>query len=121
MWRRDLAAIHAVLSTARQTAGDSAGALDSAHTGAAEINAVTNDPSPDMSQQELVRIQRSIGAALRTQGDVADALAADREAVRIMDELADKAPAQAAWQRDLAVSRGKVGLDLLAEGDAGNA
>jgi len=48
-------------------------------------------------------------------------LPADREAVRIMDELVSKAPAQASWQRDLAISHGKVGLDLLAGGDISSA
>src|SRR5271156_286378 len=69
------------------------------------------DPSPDLSQQELARIRRSIGEALRTQGDLAGALAADQEAVRIMGELTTKAPAQTSRQRDLAVSHGKAGLD----------
>jgi hypothetical protein len=84
------------------------------------ITAVTKDPSPDQSQQELARIQRGIGEALRTQDDFA-ALAADREAVRIMGELTAKTPAQAPWQRDLSVYHGKAGLDLLSEGDAGSA
>jgi tetratricopeptide (TPR) repeat protein len=69
----------------------------------------------------LARIQRSIGEALRAQGDFAGALAADREALRIMSELTAKAPAQAPWQRDLAVNHGKAGLDLLSVGDAGDA
>ena len=38
-----------------------------------------------------------------------------------MDELVSKAPAQASWQRDLAISHGKVGLDLLAGGDISSA
>jgi hypothetical protein len=41
--------------------------------------------------------------------------------VRIMGELAAKAPAHALWQRDLAVSHGKAGLDLLAGGDISGA
>ena len=38
-----------------------------------------------------------------------------------MGELTAKAPAQAPWQRDLAVSYSKAGLDRLAQGDAGSA
>jgi hypothetical protein len=87
----------------------------------AQIAAVTNDPSPDDTQQELARIQRGIGEALRPQGDAVGALAADREAVRIMGELTAKAPTQALWQRDLAVSHGKIGLDLIAENDVADA
>jgi hypothetical protein len=34
-----------------------------------------------------------------------------------MEQLTAKAPAQASWQRDLAVSHGKAGLVLVAEGD----
>jgi hypothetical protein len=100
-----------------QIAGDSAGALENARAALAKLNTVTNDPSRDDTQQELTRIQRSIGEAWRTQGDPARAFAADREAVRIMSELMAKAPAQALWQRELAVSHGKAGLDLLAGGD----
>jgi len=78
-------------------------------------------PSPDDTQQELARIQRSIGEARRAQGDLGGALAAHRKAVRIIEALTAKVPAQALWQRDLAVYRGKAGLDLLAEGDTAGA
>ena len=54
-------------------------------------------------------------------GNLAGALAAHQEAVRIMGKLTAKAPSQASWQRDLAVGHRKAGLDLLAEGDAGGA
>ena len=67
------------------------------------------------------RDRKFVDSPLRAQGDLAGALAADKEAVRIMSELTAKAPAQSLWQRDLAVSHGKVGLDLLAEGDASGA
>jgi hypothetical protein len=75
---------------------------------------VTNDPSPDDTQQELALIQRSMGGALRKQGDLTGALAADREAVRMMGERTAKAPPQTLWQREQAVSHRKAGLDLPA-------
>ena len=120
-WQRDLATSGRMLSDVEEASGNAAGGLEDARAALARIAAVTNDPSPDDTQQELARIQRTIAAVLRAQGDDASALAADREAARIMNELAAKAPAHAAWHRDLAVSHGKVGLDLLAEGDTGDA
>jgi len=87
----------------------------------AVIMGMTNDPSPDETQLERARSQRSLGEALRAQGDLASALAADREALRIMSELTEKTPEDPFWQRDLSVSHSKVGLDLLAGGDAGSA
>jgi hypothetical protein len=77
MWRRDLAAIHA-LSVKRSSRQETALGRLTAHAGLAQITAVTNDPSPDETPQELAGIQRRISEALRTRG----ALAADREAVR---------------------------------------
>ena len=73
---------------------------------------MTKDPSPDDTQLELARIQRSIGEALRAQGDPAGALATDRKAAGILGELTAKAPAQALWQRaGLEVMTRLVALD----------
>ena len=38
-----------------------------------------------------------------------------------MEQLTAKAPTRSSWQRDLAVSHGKVGLALVAQGNAGAA
>jgi tetratricopeptide (TPR) repeat protein len=120
-WQREMADIQRQLSEVLQAAGDPGGALENARAGFGHLAALLKDPNPDLSQLEKARIQRSIGEALQAQGDLGGAQAADREAVRIMEQLTAKASVEASWRRDLAISYGKTGLALLAAGDAGAA
>jgi hypothetical protein len=120
-WQCDLARHHRDLSDVLQAAGKTAGALENARAALADITAIVKDLSPDQTQLELARIQRSTGKALRALGDVPGALAVDREAVRIMGELTEKAPARRYGNMIWRLTTARAGVDLLAEGDAATA
>ena len=55
------------------------------------------------------------------QGDLAGALASFRNGLEITERLARQDPTNAAWQRDLSVSHGKLGDVQLAQGDLAGA
>jgi tetratricopeptide (TPR) repeat protein len=56
------------------------------------------------------------GDALRTQGDLDQALSYYQKGESVIKQLAETAPSNAGWQRDVSVSYDKIGDVLMAEG-----
>ena len=54
---------------------------------------------------------------LRAQGNLPEALAAYKASLAIADRLARADPGNAGWQRDLALSHGRVAMILLRQGE----
>ena len=76
----------------------------------------------EKAEEPAWRRERSVllsqqGDVLRAQGDLAAALAAYRDALRLSRGLAEADPSNATWQRDLSVSHNKIGDVLRAQGD----
>jgi len=57
-----------------------------------------------------------IGDVQRAQGDLAAALASYRASLAIAERLAAADPGNAQWQRDLALSHGRVAMALARQG-----
>ena len=55
------------------------------------------------------------------QGNLAEALKSYRDGLVVADRLAKANPGNADWQRDLAISQGRVGVLLAKQGDAAHA
>ena len=58
---------------------------------------------------------------LVAQGNLAEALKSYRDSLAIADRLAKADPSNATWQRDLAISHGRVAMVLAEQGEAARA
>jgi tetratricopeptide (TPR) repeat protein len=79
-------------------------------------NAVLGAGVIGQHDHDLYWARVGLGDIHKIRGNLSDALATHREAIADADRLANADPANANWQRDLAVSYSRVGNVLLAQG-----
>ncbi len=78
---------------------------------------VKTDPNNRGWQSDLAAIYQRIGDALKSQGNLPEALKMLQAAVAIAESLAKADPRNAGWQRDLEVDYDRLGTVLKAQGN----
>jgi tetratricopeptide (TPR) repeat protein len=91
-----------------------AGQLDAAQAAYAQVIATAK---PGADDQDLVWAKFGMGDIKQHRGDLGAALVIYREVESIAERLAKSDPGNPSWQRELAVSYGKVGEVLVAQGN----
>ena len=74
-------------------------------------------PGNDKWQFSISFDYKKIGAVLKEQGHLDEALASYRDSLTIMRALVQKDPGNTEWQRDLSVSYNRIGDVLRAQGN----